>query len=208
MIYFFGADGACLSMTTMTHHIPEIRQMLMDTQMANLGAANYVETDQVYDFEAIYFAGGEILQFSAKELAAKKSLRAGFVWRMPQRILEDSRTLPQMRAEKIAEVAAKCATTLAPIKDGYPEGEQQTWTKQEDEARAYKADPNSSTPLLAALAIARGVTIADLSGRVIAKADTFAAVSGALIGKRQRLEDEAMAASTPEAIAAVDWGPA
>ncbi|MFQ9868622.1 MAG: hypothetical protein ACLRWP_17950 [Bilophila wadsworthia] len=46
----------------------------------------------------------------------------------------------------------------------------------------YAADPTASTPLLSALAEARGISLPDLVERVLAKADAFAVASGSIIG--------------------------
>jgi len=88
---------------------------------------------------------------------------------------------------------------------GYPEREIASWPQQEKEARAYLADPAASTPLLDALAAARGVTKDALAAKIVTKADQFAAAAGALIGKRQALEDAINAAQTVAGVEAVVW---
>ena len=45
----------------------------------------------------------------------------------------------------------------------------------------------------AALAAARGLDEQELIRRILAKADTFAVISGAIIGQRQTLEDQVRA---------------
>ena len=62
----------------------------------------------------------------------------------------------------------------------------------------YAADPTASTPLLSALAEARGISLPDLVERVLAKADAFAVASGSIIGQRQALEDRLDACTTLE----------
>ena len=65
---------------------------------------------------------------------------------------------------------------------------------------AYAADPTASTPLLSALAQARGISLPDLVERVLAKADAFAVASGFIIGQRQALEDRLDACTTLEEV--------
>lgn len=115
-------------------------------------------------------------------------------------------TLAQVKAAKLGDLAAACTQRLGAIKAGYPQDEISTWDKQEAEARAYHSSgATAATPLLSALSTARGVALADLADRVIAKADAFAVACGVLIGKRQRYEDEVSAASDAASVAAVVW---
>lgn len=114
-------------------------------------------------------------------------------------------SLAELKAAKLAELAAACAQRMASIKAGYPQDEISTWDKQESEARAYTASNTAATPLLSALATARGIALGDLASRVIAKADAFAAVSGAIIGKRQKYEDAVSAAADAATVAAISW---
>ncbi len=107
------------------------------------------------------------------------------------------------RAAKLAEINAACQAALAALTPTYPERELLTFDKQEAEARTYQADSGASVPLLTALAASRGISVADLAARVIAKADTFTAASGHLIGQRQRLEDALEACETVDAVLAI-----
>ena len=82
----------------------------------------------------------------------------------------------------------------------YPDREISTFDKQESEARDWTADNTAPTPLLSALAQARGIPLSDLVGRVLAKADAFAVASGSIIGQRQALEDRLDACTTLEEV--------
>ncbi len=93
-------------------------------------------------------------------------------------------------ATKLTDINASCEAEIAAISAGYPSSEVLSWPKQEAEARAWTADNQAVTPLLDSLAAARGISKAELASRVIAKADLFAQLSGAIIGKRQGLEDQ------------------
>lgn len=93
-------------------------------------------------------------------------------------------------ADKLSDTNAACEADIAAISAGYPSSEVLSWPKQEAEARAFTADAEAVTPLLDSLAAARGISKAELASRIIAKADLFAQLSGAIIGKRQGLEDQ------------------
>lgn len=114
-------------------------------------------------------------------------------------------SLSGLKAAKLAELSGACSSRMEAIKAGYPADEVSTWSKQESEARAYTASNTAATPLLSALATARGIALADLAARVIAKADAFAAASGAIIGKRQKYEDAVNAAADAATVAAISW---
>lgn len=127
---------------------------------------------------------------------------------MPVAVFPAAPTTAQLKATQLASINADCESAIATITTSYPSSEVLSWPKQEAEARTYIADNAAATPLLDALAQARGVAKADLAGRVIAKADAFSAMSGSLIGKRQALEDALMALpadATSEQIAAIVW---
>ena len=107
-------------------------------------------------------------------------------------------TLEEMKAAKLSEINAAADRAIATLTATYPDREISTFDKQESEARAYTADATASTPLLSALAQARGIPLPDLVGRVLAKADAFAGASGSIIGQRQALEDRLEACATME----------
>ncbi|MBD3610539.1 MAG: hypothetical protein HUJ30_08320 [Gammaproteobacteria bacterium] len=91
---------------------------------------------------------------------------------------------------RIADMKAACDVTLLEITSLYPSAERETWPKQEQEARAYAADPVTPVPFIQGLATARGITVDEQVSRIITKADAYAATAAAAIGKRQKLEDQ------------------
>ena len=116
---------------------------------------------------------------------------------------EEAQRLAEAKTAKLLEINTECQRVLESLTPTYPERELTTFDKQESEARAYLAEATASTPLLSALAAARGIELADLVQRVIAKADAFAAASGTIIGRRQALEDRLDAAQTLEDVQAI-----
>ncbi|MGJ8619626.1 MAG: hypothetical protein ACSHWN_04785 [Methylophilaceae bacterium] len=113
-------------------------------------------------------------------------------------------TIDELITKKITEINSQFNQLMHQITAGIPVDEIASWDKQEAEARAYTADNNAVTPLIDALAAARGITKADLAGRIITKADLFATVSGQLIGTRQGLEDQLDALAEDENTTAAD----
>lgn len=112
-------------------------------------------------------------------------------------------TLEEVKAAKLSEINAAADRAIATLTATYPDREISTFDKQESEARAYAADPTASTPLLSALAEARGISLPDLVERVLAKADAFAVASGYIIGQRQALEDRLDACKTLEEVRSI-----
>lgn len=117
-------------------------------------------------------------------------------------------TIESLISNKRNEINVLFEQSMQQIANGYPANEVSSWAKQESEARAYIANHLAHTPLIDALASSRSVDKADLVGRIIAKADLFADISGTLIGRRQALEDTLDAlpeTATAEDVAAIVW---
>lgn len=112
-------------------------------------------------------------------------------------------TFKEAKAAKLSEINKAADKIMSALISTYPDREISTFDKQEAEARAYMADPEAPTPLLSALAKARGLSMDELVKRVIAKADAFAAASGYIIGQRQALEDQLDACKTLEEVQSI-----
>ena len=87
-------------------------------------------------------------------------------------------TFETVKAVRLSEINTAADRAISTLTATYPDREIATFDKQESEARAYAADATASTPLLSALAQARGIPLPDLVERVLAKADAFAVASG------------------------------
>ena len=112
-------------------------------------------------------------------------------------------TLDEAKAAKLSEINAAADRAIATLTTTYPDREISTFDKQEREARDWTADNTASTPLLSALAQARGIPLDELVRRVLAKADAFAVASGSIIGQRQALEDRLDACTTLKEVQAL-----
>lgn len=75
------------------------------------------------------------------------------------------------------------------LHDDTPQSEIASWGYQEKEARAYKADVSSPTPVLSTIATQRKIPLEMLVEKVIEKADKYLLASSKLIAQRQRIED-------------------
>lgn len=118
---------------------------------------------------------------------------------------------PQLlRQARMASINAYSNNALQALTAAYPEREINSWPQQEREALSLEQDVSAAAPLLSAIASARGLDVAELAARVREKSAAFAVASGAIIGRRQALED-ALAAidlAAPDAasrIEAVQW---
>lgn len=90
----------------------------------------------------------------------------------------------------------------------YPDYEIRTWPDQEREARAWVTNSTAPTPTLGPIATERGLTLAELCARVIAKADIYRSAVARCVGLRRRLEDEVFAAESAgdrAALEAISW---
>ena len=116
----------------------------------------------------------------------------------------DDAILTSMRASMLLVINAQCERRMRALVEDYPEQERQTFSKQEGEARACTVDQTAATPMIDALAEYRNIEKEELVSRIIGKADIFAIYSGRVIGYRQRLEDQILAASTQAALEVID----
>lgn len=87
-------------------------------------------------------------------------------------------------------LAAKADELKNSLLAGYPQVEIDSFYRQEKEALARQADNNAPTPMLAQIAAARGVELDVLIEKVVEKSARLAVAAGAIIGKRQQLEDK------------------
>ena len=117
----------------------------------------------------------------------------------------ESHKLEAAKAAKLVELNAGCERALSSLTASYPPGELQSWPQQVKEADDLTANPEAVTPLLSAIATARGLTVVELVERVRLKADAYAQLSGSAIGRRQALEDLLALAQTLEDVGAIVW---
>jgi hypothetical protein len=110
----------------------------------------------------------------------------------------EDRPLADVQAETLRSIRSQAESRLRPLLEEYTEPERLSWERQLAQARAYEADSNATTPLLDALATARGLSRQQMADKVIAAAEQFETQAGAIIGAQQAAEDAARNATTPE----------
>lgn len=155
---------------------------------------------------------GDVLRLADKVMVPQEEANRDWqeyqAWLVAGNSPEPAETQDEVKASALASINASCERAIVAIQSGYPSSEVLSWPKQEAEARSYVADSSAPTPLLDALAEARGIDKTELAARVILKADAFAKYSGTAIGKRQALEDALIAlpaGATADQIAAIAW---
>lgn len=93
--------------------------------------------------------------------------------------------LSSMESEIRKYYAEKISAVAAP----YTAEERNTWNIQVKEAQDYTSNNAASTPLLTAIATARGVTVENLVSKIITKDAAWKTSVGAVIGEQQALID-------------------
>jgi hypothetical protein len=112
------------------------------------------------------------------------------------------------KQDALARIDAAYRLATDALKAGYPDDETRSWPLQETEARAWLQNPDAATPWLDAAANARSLSKAELAGRIVANAASFASAHGQLTGKRQKLRDQiaALGDNAPEEqLDAIQW---
>lgn len=113
-------------------------------------------------------------------------------------------SLEQARTRQHAAINAGFSAATAALTAGYPAAEQISWPTQQAEVAAYQADPTAPTPVLDAIAAARGVDRTEIISKAAGMIAAMVQMAP-LIGTRQRLRDDIDKATTPEAVALVKW---
>lgn len=114
-------------------------------------------------------------------------------------------TLAEVKAAKCIEVRASAARAMESLAAPYLPQERESWDTQFKEATEWLADNGASVPMIAAMANNRGITVADMVGRIVENANLYRNTIGELLGKQQRLLDEIAAATTTEEAEAIVW---
>lgn len=102
--------------------------------------------------------------------------------------------------EEAGEIRKRYLTTVP--------GQEMTYLRKEQEARAFMLDPEGSYPFLQAEAQATNVTVAELAAVVLANADIWGEIGAAIEGLRMGAKTAITAATTAadkNAAATVDW---
>jgi hypothetical protein len=114
-----------------------------------------------------------------------------------------ARAIPNAIRQKKREIESQYQSAVAQLTAGYDSQEISSWPQQAEEAKARNANPNAETPLVAAIAQARGMTMTEMVSRILQKESAFKPIFGTILGTRQKRLAELAAAQTLEEIQAV-----
>ena len=93
------------------------------------------------------------------------------------------------------------------MKENFTQAEIESWSKQEQGAKDIQAG-NTTTEaaqFVAAIAQGRGIEVSVLVAKILANVESYGALSAAVIGEQQRLDDLIKAAATPEDLESIVW---
>ena len=108
------------------------------------------------------------------------------------------------KAFKQTEINNLFNTEIATIKGHVMQGEIDSFDTQEREAVAFIADNTAIVPLLAGLAVIRGITVVDLANRVVGHAEAYRIAIATTMGKKHKFEDQIKLATTLEDLEAIE----
>ena len=116
-------------------------------------------------------------------------------------------TLAERKAAKRAEIWGAGDAILAQVKANFTQAEIESWSKQEQGAKDIQAEETTTeaAQFVAAIAQARGLEVSVLVTKILANVASYGALSAAVIGEQQRLDDLIKTAATAEAVAAITW---
>lgn len=108
---------------------------------------------------------------------------------------------------KRAEIWGAGDAILAAVKANYTGAEIESWSKQEQGAKDIQAGDTSTeaAQFVAAIARGRGIEVSVLVAKILANVESYGALSAAVIGEQQRLDDLIKVATTPEDLEAIIW---
>lgn len=115
--------------------------------------------------------------------------------------------LAELKTVKRAEIWAAGDAILAQVKANFTRAEIESWSKQEQGAKDIQAG-NTSTEaaqFVAAIAQGRGIDVSVLVAKILANVASYGALSAAVIGEQQRLDDLIKAATTQADLDAIVW---
>ncbi|HEG0588522.1 TPA: hypothetical protein SB588_001646 [Campylobacter coli] len=124
-------------------------------------------------------------------------------------VLSGAELLTEMKAIKLIEINKDYEKAILKVqKDYIPQSEMLSFETQERESLAYKNSNYQDTslcPFMQAIATARGMDLRTLCDKAIEKATLYRQASGALIGKRQGLQDRVELAQNLDELNLITW---
>ncbi|HEB7524672.1 TPA: hypothetical protein RZH03_001689 [Campylobacter coli] len=124
-------------------------------------------------------------------------------------VLSGAELLTEMKAVKLIEINKDYESAILKVqKDYIPQSEMLSFETQEKESLAYKNSNYKDTslcPFMQAISTARGMDLRTLCDKALEKATLYRQASGALIGKRQCLQDRIELVQSLEELNLIAW---
>ncbi|ECQ5881525.1 hypothetical protein FZL65_00745 [Campylobacter coli] len=124
-------------------------------------------------------------------------------------VLSDAELLTELKALKLIEINKAYENAILKVQTEYiPQTEMLSFETQERESLAYKNSNYQDTslcPFMQAISTARGMDLRTLCDKAIEKATLYRQASGALIGKRQGLQDRVELAQSLDELNLITW---
>lgn len=171
------------------------------------------------DFLSLYADQGELVAITDEqyqELQQKRNELTQFDFEKKEFIYqekvisatEQADYFAALKQTKLAEInnKAQAFVTAQARLNEVPDFEIQTWEQQRVEALAWSDDQAVETPILAAIAEARGIDLDTLRAAALRKAQAFSLLSAHIAGQRQALVDRLNQATTVEEVDAIEVG--
>ena len=117
----------------------------------------------------------------------------------------DGYTLAKAKALKQAEISLHAKSLRDKVVSTISAGEMASWPIKLAEASAFAANPATPTPMLSAEASIRGITVADIVGKVGNNATGFAGLEAQIGGIDGMHRDAVAALTTFEAVNSYDF---
>ena len=155
--------------------------------------------------ELIPLSDEQYQAFCQQDNSKTKFIDGNFVFTVEQNV-DESQLLAQRKESLIYKVVTKTDQLEAQVLAGYSKAEIASFYRQEAEARAWLADNQSPTPMLNEMVVKRPEipSLSILVEKIIEKADTFSAVMGGIIGKKQAIETRIELAKNSEELTACE----
>ncbi|HEB9319423.1 TPA: hypothetical protein RZK22_000253 [Campylobacter coli] len=124
-------------------------------------------------------------------------------------VLSSAELLTEMKEIKLIEINKDYENAILAVqKDYIPQTEMLSFETQERESIVYKNSNYQDTslcPFMQAISTARGMDLRTLCDKAIEKATLYRQASGALIGKRQGLQDRVEMAQNLDELNLITW---
>jgi len=160
-------------------------------------------TEEYRNSRGIYTAtAGTFDSFSLRSIGSTLSMSNGIV---SEAVTTEDIPLAEIQTRELSNTYEEYEEAMEQIKNGYPQSERETWRKQEEQARAYKADSNAATPFLTKLVEVKKLknptlTVSQISDKIITNADAYELLAAEITGAKQNKEDGIKAAITAQEV--------